>query len=121
MSDTWFVRQRQEWIAETVRIFGFINREHIERKFGVSTPQASIDLAAFQTNHPGNAMRLEFFAQRIAARVCDAELQFCRALGMSEFDAACQAFRILDETYLSVFAADRPAVWPTPRTVTGTR
>ena len=34
-------------------IFGFINREHIERKFGVSTPQASVDLAAFQGANPG--------------------------------------------------------------------
>jgi hypothetical protein len=53
MSDNWAVRQRQGWIAETVHVFGFINREHIERKFGVSTPQASLDLAAFQSRHPG--------------------------------------------------------------------
>lgn len=53
MSESWFVRQRQEWIAETIEIFGFINREHIERKFGVSTPQASMDLRQFQTEHPG--------------------------------------------------------------------
>lgn len=49
----WFVRHRQEWIEETVRIFGFINRLHIERKFGVSTPQASYDLSLFQAEHPG--------------------------------------------------------------------
>lgn len=54
MSDcNWFVRQRQEWIAETVRVFGFINREHIERKFGISTPQASMDLRQYQDEHPG--------------------------------------------------------------------
>lgn len=54
MSDcNWFVRQRQEWISETVRVFGIVNREHIERKFGISTPQASIDLAMFQTENPG--------------------------------------------------------------------
>jgi len=41
-----------EWIAETLRVFGFINREHIQRKFGVSTPQASIDLKNFQRLHP---------------------------------------------------------------------
>lgn len=52
MSDTWFVRQRQEWIAETVRVLGLINREHIEKKFGISTPQASIDLMMFQTSYP---------------------------------------------------------------------
>jgi hypothetical protein len=46
------MRQRQGWIAETIRVFGFINREHIERKFGVSTPQASTDLAAFKERNP---------------------------------------------------------------------
>jgi len=49
----WFVRHRQEWIAETLRVFGFINREHIERKFGISTPQASLDLQLFQSENPG--------------------------------------------------------------------
>ena len=53
MADNWAMRQRQGWIAETIRVFGFINRVHIERKFGVSTPQASVDLAAFQRNYPG--------------------------------------------------------------------
>jgi hypothetical protein len=52
MSENWFATQRQEWIAETLRIFGFINREHIKRKFGVSTPQASLDLREFQKRHP---------------------------------------------------------------------
>lgn len=47
------VRHRQEWIAETLRIFGFINREHLKRKFGVSTPQASYDLALYMREHPG--------------------------------------------------------------------
>ena len=49
---TYFVRLRQEWIAETLRVFGYINREHIERKFGISTPQASHDLNAFQKAFP---------------------------------------------------------------------
>lgn len=49
----WFEQHRQEWIAETLRVFGFINRAHIERKFGVSTPQASLDLRTFQKNNPG--------------------------------------------------------------------
>lgn len=53
VSDNWFVNHRQEWIAEIVRIFGFINREHLERKFGISTPQASNDLQRFQSEHPG--------------------------------------------------------------------
>lgn len=53
MSDRWFFRQRQEWIAQMVRIYGFINREHLERKFEISTPQASADISYFQTNNPG--------------------------------------------------------------------
>jgi hypothetical protein len=31
----WFEQQRMDWIAETLRIFGFINREHLMRKFGI--------------------------------------------------------------------------------------
>lgn len=49
----WYGRHRQEWIAETLRVFGYINREHLERKFGISTPQASVDLRVFQREHPG--------------------------------------------------------------------
>ena len=52
MSD-WFQRHRQEWIAESVRIFGFINREHIRTKFGVSVPQASVDIRETIERFPG--------------------------------------------------------------------
>lgn len=48
----WFEQHRQDWIAETLRVFGFINREHLERKFGISTPQASLDLNRFRRAHP---------------------------------------------------------------------
>ena len=48
----WFTAQRQAWIAETLEVFGFINREHLQRKFGISQPQASSDLTAFQAAHP---------------------------------------------------------------------
>lgn len=34
-------------------IYGFINREHLERKFGISTPQASKDLQTFARARPG--------------------------------------------------------------------
>lgn len=50
---SWYADHRQEWIAETLRVFGFIQRAHIERKFGVSTPQASLDLKRFQQDRPG--------------------------------------------------------------------
>jgi hypothetical protein len=62
----WFEQQRLEWIAETLRVFGFINREHLERKFGISTPQASADLTAFRLAHP-KAMTYDPSAKRYVA------------------------------------------------------
>lgn len=59
----WFHQQRMDWIAETLRVFGFINREHLQRKFGISQPQASIDLRDFQRQHP-HAMRYNPSAKR---------------------------------------------------------
>lgn len=49
----WFQRHRYDWIAESCRIFGRINRSHIVAKFGVSVPQASMDLAAVMKLWPG--------------------------------------------------------------------
>ena len=49
---TWFVEQRLLWIAETLLVFGFINRHHLQRKFGVSTAQAAIDFKLFQERYP---------------------------------------------------------------------
>lgn len=49
----WFEQQRMDWIAETLRVFGFINREHLMRKFGISMPQASKDLGRFLRLNPG--------------------------------------------------------------------
>lgn len=49
----WFEAQRQAWIAETLRLFGFINRGHLQLKFGISMPQASKDLSKFQRANPG--------------------------------------------------------------------
>lgn len=59
----WFEQYRMNWIAETLRVVGFINREHLERKFGMSTPQASKDLAAFLRAHP-TAMTYDGSAKR---------------------------------------------------------
>jgi hypothetical protein len=42
---TWFVEKRISWIKEIIEIFGFINREHVQAKFGISSPQASADIA----------------------------------------------------------------------------
>ena len=52
-----------EWIAETLRVFGFINRRHLERKFEISTPQASSDLAAFLQDNP-TAMIYDLHSKR---------------------------------------------------------
>jgi hypothetical protein len=49
---SWCDDQRQAWIAEMLVVYGFINREHLQRKFGISQPQASLDLRRFQADHP---------------------------------------------------------------------
>lgn len=49
----WAEDYRQDWIAETLRVFGFINREHLMLKFGISTAQAALDFTRFQTERPG--------------------------------------------------------------------
>jgi DeoR/GlpR family transcriptional regulator of sugar metabolism len=48
----WYTQHRQEWIADMLHVYGFINRKHLERKFGISTQQASYDLKVFQKTHP---------------------------------------------------------------------
>lgn len=45
MSERWFTEFRLAWIKESVEIFGHIRREHVMRKFGISKPQASMDIA----------------------------------------------------------------------------
>lgn len=63
----WYQQQRLDWIAETLRVFGFINREHLMRKFGISQPQASSDLAAFQRANPG-LMTYDLSAKRYTVK-----------------------------------------------------
>lgn len=41
-----------------LHVYGFINREHLQRKFGISVPQASLDLQRFARSHP-KAMRYD--------------------------------------------------------------
>lgn len=48
----WFENHRLEWIREMVLIYGFINREHLTRKFGIGSAQAAIDFAATQRRWP---------------------------------------------------------------------
>lgn len=49
----WFAQTRADWIGEMLRIYGFINRVHLERKFRVSGKQATKDLVAYTEAHPG--------------------------------------------------------------------
>jgi hypothetical protein len=66
----WAETQRQEWISETLRVFRFINREHIMRKFGVSMPQASLDLRRFNNLCP-NMMVYNATTKRYELKVGD--------------------------------------------------
>jgi hypothetical protein len=50
---SWAQQQRLTWINEVIDIFGSINRRHLQRKFRISTPQASVDFQLFQTLFPG--------------------------------------------------------------------
>ena len=57
MADTWAKIQRLDWIDEMLNIYGFINRDHIRRKFWVSTPQASIDLREYLRSNRGQNVK----------------------------------------------------------------
>lgn len=48
----WFKDRRQEFIAATLKQFGQIRRADIMREFGVSVPQASLDIADFLAQQP---------------------------------------------------------------------
>ncbi len=51
----WFENQRVAFIVDMLHIYGFINREHLMRKFGISRPQASKDLSHYQRHSSGAA------------------------------------------------------------------
>ncbi len=53
MSERWFFRQRQEWIALMLRVYGFINRRHLQKMFEISHVQATADLQHFLKKNPG--------------------------------------------------------------------
>lgn len=48
----YFVRLRLAWIADMLMVYGFINREHLMRKFGITAAQAAVDFRTFQEQHP---------------------------------------------------------------------
>lgn len=49
---TWFQEQRLEWARESLQIFGFLNREHMVLKFGISAPQAAKDFGEARKRWP---------------------------------------------------------------------
>ncbi|WP_029066518.1 hypothetical protein [Labrenzia sp. DG1229] len=51
------------WISEALQVYGFINRQHLQRKFDISCPQAAIDFREYQKRHPG---AMEYDASRKA-------------------------------------------------------
>ena len=48
----WFTEQRIAWIKESLEIFGLVRREHVMKKFGISTAQASLDLREVRGRWP---------------------------------------------------------------------
>jgi len=48
----WFIETRLAWIKESIEIFGFLNREHIVKKFEVSIVQASTDIRMARERWP---------------------------------------------------------------------
>lgn len=49
----WYAQYRQAWIAEMLKVYGFINRHHLQRKFGVSEATAATDFREFNAANPG--------------------------------------------------------------------
>lgn len=48
----YFEKLRISWIIESLEIFGFINRSHVTKKFGVTEQVASKDFQSVQKLHP---------------------------------------------------------------------
>lgn len=49
----WAKRQRLAFIGDRLRSAGAVNRRDLMRRFGISQPQASVDLGSFAKEHPG--------------------------------------------------------------------
>lgn len=48
----YFEQLRIHWIIEMIEIYGFINRGHVVKKFGVTHQVASSDFGKVQKLHP---------------------------------------------------------------------
>lgn len=49
---SYFEQERHAWIRETLRVFGGLRSIHLQRKFDISSAQASKDLRCFRQLHP---------------------------------------------------------------------
>ncbi len=49
---TWFRETRLKWMRESIEIFGFLNRGHIQSKFGIGPAQAAKGLSVAQARWP---------------------------------------------------------------------
>lgn len=68
----WFEEQRLNWIKESIEIFGHVNRSHIQKKFGVSVSQASLDLREAQHRWP-DLMEYDMTGKRYVVAVDGSE------------------------------------------------
>jgi hypothetical protein len=49
----WFGKIRQDWIAQMLRVYGFVNRFHLMRQFEISSAQAALDIKRFNETNAG--------------------------------------------------------------------
>ena len=47
----WYHSEKMRWMKEMLEVYGFINREHLMRKFKISNGQAAIDFRKFDESH----------------------------------------------------------------------
>lgn len=67
---TWFQEQRFAWIKESVEIFGYVNRSHIVKKFGITKAQAAVDIREVKSRWP-DLMEYDLTGKRYVRRVVE--------------------------------------------------
>jgi hypothetical protein len=66
----WFQTKRLEFIRESLCVYGFIRRDHLMRKFGISMPQASKDLRIYVKAYP-DSVSYNLSTKRYESDNCD--------------------------------------------------
>ena len=49
----YFINLRLEWMHESLRVYGYINRSHLMTKYGQSNGNSALDFKAFHERYPG--------------------------------------------------------------------